>query len=902
MNRETSEGMHEFNWLDVWSRMDAAERQMAAEAFVRWLRAGPEELVKGYAPGFLRAFARHMHFRPETILRMQDAKLARQIQKNLPAFFDHRDWALFFQCFYMQHKVGLMCRFLDLCGIPRDEEGGVREAFEAPRDIAPVVTTLIGEYGEDEVIRYLMVLCLHLPEAWSFVMPVLSSLLSRQARSAQSQEPAEQEEKQPSVQELADEFTQLDRVLIDQIIATAAGEERGLSPEQLQDLVETVHALDTRRNRTYFHLGFMDALLPEQEPSFDRPEMNDARRQWYLAGLLAGYARRRDKEKIAEWIAGRQSDFMRAAQVPGGAGRSMAKTLFGFLLELDMLSPAIVLLRGQVTEAGPDMRWFALDHASERLRAGDIASAKALLALLHEKLSEIAFVEPEEHDDFLSRVQRKLGQCYQAAGDFSRASTLFDQLIKSDTTCSADLLADMGLVAAGFSSLQEVVLEGDEERRTLMRQALRKGEARFNEAVEQFGSNAHHAHYVLAVLRYLDFMDGGQESARRKAIGHAESALAGMIGASQAAAYERLGILGRCRFMIAVLRMASLEPAQAPAAKHAWDAITATAGHFPSEHLDRFLENAALVDQGIALEIAESIWHAREADALDFLIAHNWIIESDVLRAAFLELARDEMRPRHERFRLWSLLVPAVLRDGDLGVAEEGLDSLEALVDADSTFADQFLEWLKNVANYDPVWDEADVLKVRYRVFARIGKDNEAFLALRDLFFSLRDRRPDEARQIRELFAIRKAPSELYEDLFVPESEDLATQTVQDAEERLCNGEKVRVLFVGGNEIQAQYDDTIRRRINADWPGVEIAFEHTGWSSNWGREMDRLKREAARSDAVVLMSMMRTMLGRKLREALNDPPRPWVPCTGTGRKALEDSIRTAARIAAQARV
>ncbi|HEC05775.1 MAG TPA: hypothetical protein ENJ12_02915 [Thiolapillus brandeum] len=66
--------------------------------------------------------------------------------------------------------------------------------------------------------------------------------------------------------------------------------------------------------------------------------------------------------------------------------------------------------------------------------------------------------------------------------------------------------------------------------------------------------------------------------------------------------------------------------------------------------------------------------------------------------------------------------------------------------------------------------------------------------------------------------------------------------------------------------------------------------------------MDRLKREAARSDAVVLMSMMRTMLGRNLREALYDPPRPWVPCTGTGRKALEDSIHAAARIAAQARV
>ena len=58
--------------------------------------------------------------------------------------------------------------------------------------------------------------------------------------------------------------------------------------------------------------------------------------------------------------------------------------------------------------------------------------------------------------------------------------------------------------------------------------------------------------------------------------------------------------------------------------------------------------------------------------------------------------------------------------------------------------------------------------------------------------------------------------------------------------------------------------------------------------------VDKLRKLARESDAVVLMSMMRPLLGRTIRAALNDPPRLWVPCTGRGKQALTESIRRAA--------
>lgn len=900
-NGELVEKTINFTWKDVWSRMDSNERQQAVLAFANWVRSGPESLVRQYGKPFLRALARHVHFRIQTIDKMPTEKLAQLVKRNLDSFFDARDWKLLFQAHYMQNKNRLMCRFLDLCGIEHDERGGVDGDVHPPEDLPSITQTVLNEFGQRDVTCYYMVLRLHHPETWGFVDKVLPGLLSDQTVvSVQvEKEPNAPEDGHSSQEELAEEFTQLDRVLIDQIIVTAAGEERGLTPEELLDLVETVHALDTRRSRTYFHLGFMDALLTDHEPDFDRPEMNDARRQWYLAGVLAGYGRQRNLDQLEKWITDRRGDFDRAAKNAGGAGASMAKTVFGILLESTNLVPAIVLLKGQLVATGPNMRWTALEEASNRLRCGDMASAKALLSVLHDHAEHITFIDDEERIAFCSRVHRKLGQTYQAAGELIKARSLFQRLLEDSEICNAELLADMGLVESGFSSLQEVRIEGDGARREMTLEALRKGEHYFCDAVERFSDSAHHAYYALALLRYFEYMDErGKDEIRVSGVSYAESALAGMIGSDLGDVYDRMGITGQCRFVIAMLRMAALDASQVPAAKHAWDSITVNAGQFPLKHLRRFLECAELVDRRIAVEIAESIWRIRGDEVLDLFHDQEWVIESRYLRDSLLEIARDTGQPGSRRFDLWAILIPAAIRAGDAGIAEEGLDSLESLAQDDSQLAERFVNWLDDRKHYDPIWDEADVMRAKYRVLTRLGKDPEAFAALRELFFAIRDRYPDEALQVLELFSVRQAPSETYRDLIVPDFGGGSCDDVEhNVEQRLIDGASVRVLFIGGNEIQAQYDESIKQRIQKDWPGISITFEHTGWSSNWGREISRLKKLAEESDVVVLMSMMRTMLGRTLRNALNDPPRPWVPCTGTGRKALESSIRKAAVVA-----
>lgn len=100
-------------------------------------------------------------------------------------------------------------------------------------------------------------------------------------------------------------------------------------------------------------------------------------------------------------------------------------------------------------------------------------------------------------------------------------------------------------------------------------------------------------------------------------------------------------------------------------------------------------------------------------------------------------------------------------------------------------------------------------------------------------------------------------------------------------------------------ETQAQYDEDVIANLRTVLPGVDVQFEHSGWSSNWGRLLDRYVLLGNGADAVVLMYMMRTMLERRLREGLT---RPWIPCTSAGRGGILASIIRAAVVGLEQRL
>ncbi|MDP9075631.1 MAG: hypothetical protein M3N98_15970, partial [Actinomycetota bacterium] len=114
--------------------------------------------------------------------------------------------------------------------------------------------------------------------------------------------------------------------------------------------------------------------------------------------------------------------------------------------------------------------------------------------------------------------------------------------------------------------------------------------------------------------------------------------------------------------------------------------------------------------------------------------------------------------------------------------------------------------------------------------------------------------------------------------------------------------QQVRVVFVGGNEIQARYVPTVEADLARRHQGrVSVEWVHPGWTANWHDDAARVVAAMGNADIAVLMRLMRTNLGAQLRRAASEADIPWVACTGHGRSSLLRAVEQAVAVVDQQR-
>jgi hypothetical protein len=112
----------------------------------------------------------------------------------------------------------------------------------------------------------------------------------------------------------------------------------------------------------------------------------------------------------------------------------------------------------------------------------------------------------------------------------------------------------------------------------------------------------------------------------------------------------------------------------------------------------------------------------------------------------------------------------------------------------------------------------------------------------------------------------------------------------------------VRVLFVGGNEIQARYVPMVEADLARRHQGrVSVEWVHPGWTANWQNDAARAMAAMGHADIAVLMKLMRTNLGAQLRRAASQADIAWVACTGHGRSSLLRAVEHAVTVVDQQR-
>jgi hypothetical protein len=269
---------------------------------------------------------------------------------------------------------------------------------------------------------------------------------------------------------------------------------------------------------------------------------------------------------------------------------------------------------------------------------------------------------------------------------------------------------------------------------------------------------------------------------------------------------------------------------------------------------------------------------AREADLLSKL---------PTLRDALIERATTEGRPAHARFTDARAALEASRDANDLDRARAAFDVLEDLAHRGGPEAGAFLDlvgvprWESVVAPHEARWAAVPLLLMAARpadagnllivgAWELVSPGNDASLDLaRDAV--------DQARWLGV-----EPPPELVR-ILEPKS-----PPPQPA--RRPHG---RVLFIGGNETQEQYDRYLQDQVRSRWPEVALESLYTGWSSNWGRDIASIENAIGRAGVIVLMKFVRTMLGQKVRALCSEYRRPWVACTGHGRESLVRSIERA---------
>ncbi len=880
-------------WPDVWRLFNVEEQLDACLCLAQAIGRGEDAAAARRLVKRLATATGSRIIAIRQLAQIDPAKLAHTVRTRALALLDNETWRFLFATYYFSKKSLVMCAFLDQLGIAHDARGVIEGVFDAPSEeaITSAVAHLSRTFTSLEMGRYFAVLVLHSQE-WicaaserdRLLGDVNSSLISTTDVATSQSE---------VVAESSVEFSVLDRVIIDQIVRSAMGVEGSLDAMQLEELVKTVSRLNEKWFRAYFFLGLMDVLIPGRAMTFEHPGDNDLRRGWYLAGVIAGLVRGHDIERLHKVLDQQAGDFMRAAQTPGGPGAAIAKIAFRPIVESGRIREGLQSLRGQLKHIGLQLGEEALEIATIFIGQSRYDMGQPIVdELKHHPLED-------EDDEAIERYQlaaaRRNGQCLQAAGNFEGAERDFRKLLEASKELnSPDLLADLGLVKGRFRSISEIRLPVTRDERITVRDSLLQGEDYFKRAADRAGVQAPKAAYALATLTFLRWVLSTsnateKDERREQAALHATAAITAIQASEYGATYREIGALGQCQFMLAVARMNSFDETEGHEAMVAWSSITTAAGMFPKYDIRMLLDAAEIHGKAFADAIAESVWDYRKNDAGEVLAGGPWMTRSPRLRAGLIANAKLDQTPRSERIRLWCSLIPVLIKENDLRGAEEGLSDLETLAE-DGESAAVVLAFLSNRQNYDPVWREAEAGWARVYLLRRLARDQECLEELKQLFYLVRDTQPWEAEQIIETLDDWRFDQTVREELAKRLTQRSVGSADRDIGQRLTSGETVSVVFVGGNETQARYDNDALVQIKAEWPGVNIRFEHTAWSSNWGRELHRIIGLANAADAVVMMYMMRTMLGRRLRESLT---KPWVPCTSTGKSGMLASLRRA---------
>jgi hypothetical protein len=798
--------------------------------------------------------------------------------------------------YHAVHRKELVDRFLacwELGGQPG--EGASASRLPHPTLVKASLESLQNQYSPLDIAVYFATASL--ANGWGEVLwPFVEALLTEQAGASSSPARAPGREAQGLFAEV-EEFNALDHHLIQQVLAAASQAPEALPCTQVAALVEALIQLNPERAVSYFHRGFLQGQLP-QEGAEPEAEQEVARRTWTLAGLLLALAHQRAWTTLVAWADAHPDLLAEVLHPETPCAGVCAAYVFQGLWLVDRKEEAVALLSPALLQlAAVDFAPSLVRFAETQLQGQAARPARLLLEKLlqvRQWLRGLGF-----SPDFLARLTHRQAQCLRGEQGFVESKALLQGLLAADFPWLAEVHLDLGLVAGEFAWLSQVQVPADRESAAQVRERLHRGRPHFEQALADTKSPA--AEYALGVLALL----GGEydEAAVRLERAHTRAA-------QDPGRYRPALLFERMRLYYALARLCALEESHLP---QALELLQVTDQAYPAEEWPLWLleEAAQIID---VAETPESLrlleWlHQRAPKAIEIHLHDPELVHrSPALRQSLAQrAAQTRGKDAAARWQEHTALLATCLRGQDLEGASQVLDQLEALALEQPALRERFVALLSRPEQYQPAWDGEDALFSAALVFEAAGQPEQAYPYLRTLFFRYRGQgQVERAAGLLERIRAYHLPEALTEEVLrqAPALEGQAAHEPETLEsqvrEYLRQGHPLRLLVVGGNELQARFDEELQTYFQAELPGLELAFEHTPRVSSWDRYYDRIKGRLAHYDGLVLLRFQRTHLGRSLRALASQLGKPWFPCTGSGKSFLQRTLLNAAHTLASA--
>jgi tetratricopeptide (TPR) repeat protein len=838
------------------------------------------------------------HFRPETVSRWSDEKIVDSASK-LPWIDSGTTQDAIVQL-HLQARKELLSTYLDLLDVEHVDGAVVHGELEKPfqrAQLEKAADDLLRHFPAVEVVFYLLALRILYPTAFAALDLWLRSkpwteqgIIPDPADISTFAKDTSADSGETILPLEVPGFTTLDRRLIVTIVDSAAHVTGSLNQDEIEDLLIELQQLNSARHKTYFHVGYRDAVF-DLPAATHLPAANQSRRRWYWAGYLSGLARKSNTELVVQ-LFDSEPTVRELGQLGDGASHAASWIVFQALNETGRLSEAARFITNAALRVSSDLRQLVRGSATSLIRRQQPSEAREMLQMLETVAYELADdLTTSEYvdDEFIADVKRRLALCQRQLGHTDEALSLLEELlIAPNDRLRAIVLSDIGLIKTKHRRLGELALPQNKDELASFVAALALGESEFDQALEDHAFQPAHASFARGVLRFArgDYAGAGVDLAR--ALSHFSA---------EPEVYDIDGTLALAELYNGLVICLSL--GESGATHRACELVRSglrRGARVPSWLIRSTVDALSLVRSDLAQEIISSLLEFGDKNVLDELLDVENAGDSKVLRAELLKRARDDRRPGTERAADYRRLLPWAIQSSEIPEAVECLEYLQEQA-IRGIGREDFLKIIADDAKFAPAWDTITAGEARVIAFEASGQYDEAALQIQMLVHQLLAL--DHATAIDEALLLAERL-----DGYGPRAADVLSDVRGTVEARLLKREReesvvdsrtesdinadVHILIVGGNEQQAKMEADIQRKVRESLPHVSLEFIQTGWSGNWSSYADQFSRRVERADGVVVLTLIRTMLGRTIRANCDVP---WRACRGGGQGEVITTIK-----------